>query len=431
MHTLVPSVRSIVSSKAAVLRVVLIGLIGLLGLSTLPASAQVDFPGAPDGPGVNLRVYPFDFWSPRVRFGVGAGLVAHNLIRDGSQVLLTVAPARYEQVATLSLATANPQRARQYVLVAARALHTNRDWFYGLGPGSNADARESIQRSAMRARVRAGQAFLDQRMILQPHLGISTHRVDAVPASTSGLDARSQRHLQQLANSTVGRPGPRQTGLRVGVDVLYDTRPSPRSDQPPRGALIQGSWVRHLDVGSSFVHFDQVDLGAYGFLPLSGTHHLAGRVMATVTRARGDSPVPYYMRPRLGGAQVPGWARGRFVDSDRLIGSVLYRFPLFRVLDLARVDGHLGVHAASVYDDVFSDATFDVTLDSAVPAGVDRVPFRPAASIGLRTTVLHRDAPLTNLALGISPEGVTAVRFTFTQDLQALRPPHHRVSRAP
>ncbi|MBB4089266.1 BamA/TamA family outer membrane protein [Salinibacter ruber] len=397
---------------------------GMVGLAAAPAAGQA-FPGAPDEPAINLRLYPLATWSPRVGGGAGAGLVVHHLGRRHAQALLTAAPARHEQVATAAWASANPQRARQYVLVNARGLHTNRDWFYGLGPRSSSDARQPIERSAARIRIRAGQHFLNRRLLLQPHVGLSAHRVDRVPSPADpSLDAASRRHLRQLASSRIGPLAPSHTALRVGVDVQYDTR-SPRP-RPTRGLLLNGGWERYGAV-SSFVQYDRLDLSAEGLVPLGGAHHLVGRLSLARTVARGEAPVPYYLRPMLDGTQVPGLSRHRFVDSDRLIGSMLYRFPLARPLSVLRLGGHVGLHAASVYDNVFADAALDLTFDDAADVGEASVPLRPAASVGLRMGLSFREVPALDLALGVGPEGVTGVRFALHQDLQALRPPHHQL----
>ena len=406
----------------------LILLGGMLGPSVVPAAGQ-GFPGAPDEAGLNGRLYPFDTWSPRVGAGVGAGLVVHHLGRRHAQALLTAAPARHEQVVTAAWASANPERARQYVLIGARGLHTNRDWFYGLGPRSGLDARQSIERATAWVQIRAGQQVFDQRVLLQPHVRLSTHRVDRVPSpSSSALDAASRRHLQQLANDRIGPLSPTYTGLRVGLDVQYDTRP--QGEVPStRGVLLEAGWARTVALTSSFLRYDRVDLSAYGFLPLGGRHRLVGGLSMAHTGARGRASVPYYQRPMLGGARVPGWARHRFVDSSRLIGHLLYHFPLARPLSVLRVDGHLGLHAASVYDNVFTDAALALTFDESPAPDESSVPLRPAASVGLQLGLSFRQVPAVDLALGLSPEGVTGVRFTLRQDLQALRPAHHQLRR--
>lgn len=406
---------------------VLFFVVGLAGVSG-PAVAQPEFPGAPDDPSINLRVYPLDTWSPRVGAGVGAGLVMHHLGRRHAQGLLTIGPAQHEQVASFAWASANPNRARQYVLARARGLHTNRDWFYGLGPNASENARQSIERSALTVQVRAGQHVLGRRLLVQPHLSFSTHRVDRVAAAAAArLDDRSQTHLRQLASDRVGTLSPEQTGLQVGVDVQYDTRS--QAPRPTRGLLFKAGWTRYIGVSSSFLNYDRLDIETHGFLPLKGAHHLVGRLSVSHTGARGRASVPYYLRPTLDGPLVPGWARHRFVDSDRLIGSVLYRFPITQPFGLVQVGGHLGAHAASVYDDVFSDATLDVTFEESPNLSPSSVPLRPAASLGLHLGLSFRQTPSLDLALGVSPEGVTGVRFSLTQDLQTLRRPHHRIRR--
>lgn len=409
---------------------VLAGLLLLaFGASALPttAGAQSGFPGAPSEPGLNLRVYPLDTWTPRAGLGIGAGVVAHHLGRRHAQGLLSVAPARHEQVATAAWASANPARAQQYVLADARALHTNRDWFYGLGPSAADDARQSIERSALTVRVRAGRRFLGRRLAVEPRVALALHRVDRVPRpEASALDARSQAHLQQLARTQVGPLRPTHTGLRIGMALRFDTRAAP-SSTTERGGRLTTRWMRSFGLGASLVRYDRLSVAATGTLPLRGTHRLDGRLALDRTVARGRAAVPYYLRPTLGGGDVPGWARLRFVDSDRLVGSLLYRFPIAQLMGLVQVEGHAGVHAASVYDDVGSDATVALSFDESVGPADGSVPLRPAASVGLHVGLSSRQSPSLDLALGASPEGVTAVRVRLTRALQAFRPPHHRL----
>ncbi len=431
MHTLAVPVRSTfplsITERGLVVTLRTVALVALLSLFVVPAWGQTGFPGAPNDRGGNVRLYPLELWSPRVGIGLGAGFVTHNLWRRGSQTLLTLAPARHEQVATFSVASGNPRRARQYVLFDARGLHTDRQWFYGLGPSSPETARTTIGRSALRFRLRVGQSFLEHRLLLQPHVELSLHRVDHVPplSPTTSLDARSQSHLDQLTGETE-RPGPRQSGLRLGFDVRYDTRN--RTFWATRGALLQSSWTRYHDVGSSFVHFDQFDAAAYGYVPLVDAHRLVGRLSATVTHSRGDAPVPFYMLPTLGGPLVPGWNRSRFVASDRLIASTLYRFPLVDFRELFRMEGHVGLHAANVYGNLFSDAAVDLSFDQSLAPDATSIPLRPAASVGLRVGTPFRHLSFFDFAVGLSPEGVSAVRFTFQRSLQAVRRPHHSTS---
>jgi hypothetical protein len=373
-----------------------------------PAVGQPSFPGAPDDRGVNLRVYPADVWSPRVGAGAGLGLVGHNLVRRHDQWLLTAAPALHEQVATAAFASANPRRARRYVLVDTRALHTDRDW---LGP---AGRRTVFERSALQARLRGGQWVFNHRLLLQPYLAGSHHVVDAVnrPPTGSVPDAGLFPKAEE-----------QQTGLRAGIDVRYDTRN--RRLPATRGVLLQGSWARYVSLDATDLQFDQVDLDAHGYVPIGGLHRLALRASLTLTRSRADAPVPSYLLPTLGASVVPGWARGRFVGPDRLITTLLYRFPILHVEDLVSIEGHVGGHLASTYDNVFQDFATTVSFDDDQTLGKTTQPLRPAASAGLRFAIPSRPHATLELGVGVSPEGTSAARISVVRPLLSLRPPHH------
>jgi len=379
-------------------------LVQLLAGSLSPAAAQPEFPGTPNDQGINVRVYPADFWTPRVGPGIGAGLVVHNLARKHDQWLFTAAPAQHEQVATASFASANPQLANQYVLVDARALHTNRHW---LGPPSD---RAVLERSSLRARVRLGQTWFD-RVLVQPQITVEYHRVQDVDAPSTGTAVSDPL---PLPNST-------KTGARLGVDLQYDAR-----DQPAvttRGVLLQGTWNRYVPLDDAGLHFDQVEIDAYGYVPLGGVHRFATRLSSTLTVNRGTAPVPVYMLPTIGGAVSPGWPRGRFVAPDRLLASVLYRFPLLHYENLLTLEGHVGGHLAGSYDDVGNQFSTTLSFENPPSPNESTRPLRPSVSTGLRIAMPRRQD--LELAVGISPAGISAVRFSLVRTLQALRPPHH------
>lgn len=383
-------------------------LLVLFVLVPVPAaSAQPEFAGTPDEAALNARVYPTDFWSPRIGPGVGVGLVGHNLARRHDQWLLTAAPARYEQAATAAFASANPRRAKRYVLFDARGLHTNRDW---LGPPSG---RTTLERSALHARVRGGQALLNHRLLLQPHLTVTHHRVDAVTQPVDG-DAPS---------AFVPAPGSQHTGLHVGTDVQFDTRNRPLL--ATRGVRVQGTWTRYVPLDGAAPQFDQFDIDAYGYLPLGGLHRLVPRAALTLTRSRDDAPIPVYMLPTLGGTVVPGWARGRFAGLDRLMTSTLYRFPLIHYDNLATVEGHLGMHLAGVYNTLGDQFSAEVSFENDVSLDESTRPLRPTASAGIRFVMPDRPHVSLELALGASANGFTAARLSFERSLQALRSSHH------
>jgi hypothetical protein len=113
------------------------------------------------------------------------------------------------------------------------------------------------------------------------------------------------------------------------------------------------------------------------------------------------------------------------VASDRLLASALYRFPLLHYERLLTLDGHVGVHLAGTYDGIGDQFSATVSFeDTVVPDGSTR-PLRPSASAGLRFAMPRREHVDVELAIGVSPEGVSGVRFSLVRSLRALRPPHH------
>lgn len=387
----------------------------------MPLHAQ---PSPDAEPSVNLRVYPLDVWNPRAGWGLGAGLVVHDLVRPGSQVLLTVAPAVHEQVATLSLASARPSVADAYVVLDARAETTERQWFYGLGPRSADDTKVALDMNRWWIRLRPGRRLGSTPVHVQPHLTLMQHDVNGV----KNEDERAFSHLSPASarsipgTSPTPELGPRQLGVRAGLDVIVDTRD--RTAGTTRGLLAQATAATYEEVLEQDLRYDRLNLRAHGVLPLGGRHRLALGLRTAVTNDRGRAPVPFYLLPQLDGQTAPGWRRHRFFGSDLVASHLLYGFPLGRFRDVLRVDGHVGIHAASVYDNLGRQFALDVSFDETLSGG-STVPLRPSASAGIRLGPLFRDETYLSLALGLSPEGVTGVRFTIVPSLRTLRPPHH------
>ncbi|PSQ97262.1 MAG: hypothetical protein BRD55_02975 [Bacteroidetes bacterium SW_9_63_38] len=376
-------------------------LIGTLGIGLQPVYGQGGFPGASDDEqAVNVRVYPEDFWGPRVGVGAGVGVVGHNLARPYDQWLVTVAPARHEQAGTISFASADPHRARRSLLVDARVLHSDRDW---TGPWT-------LTRSAVRTRVRGGQTFFNRRLLVQPH-------ATAMFTEVSGIDDRDGFSAAQRT-ATQSPAEDAYTGLRTGLSLRYDSRGG--VSRRARGVRLQGTWDHYLPLDGPALQFDQFDLDAYGTLLLYERHRLALRLHATLTT--GDRP-PLHMQPTLSGTVVPGWKRAQFVGPDRLLGSLLYRFPLWSPARLPVIEGHLGGHLANVYRDLPTE--FSPTVSSAETVSAVDPPLRPSASAGLRIAVPFRPRLTLDLAIGGSPDGVTATTVSFSRRLQSVRRPHH------
>jgi hypothetical protein len=208
----------------------------------------------------------------------------------------------------------------------------------------------------------------------------------------------------------------------VGLDLQYDTRAAASSFAS--GLRLRASGARYFPLDRSALRFDQFDLAAEGVARLEGLHRLVAHVAVTLTRPRTSTPVPVVLLPTLGAGRSPGWARGQFVDRDRVLGSLLYRFPIWTFGTVATIEGHVGGHLANVYRDVGNQFRPRIRVDDAATSDRGR-PLRPTASVGLRLDVPIRPVSAVDLALGIGPDGVSAARVSVSRPLRALRPPHH------
>jgi len=295
------------------------------------------------------------------------------------------------------------------VLVNTRGLHTNRDWY-----GPSAD-RVTLERTSIHARVRGGQTAFAHRILVQPHLSLESHQMNGrtLPASGGGFS---------LPTGALPEASAQFQGLRGGLDVRYQS--SPHTGRTASGVELQAGWERYATLTDDRLRFDRIDDHAQGTLALSGPHRLVAHVGLTTTRPRTSTSVPVFLLPVLDGPRVPGWNRGRFVDRDRLIGHLLYRFPLWSFGEVVALEGHAGAHLGGSYHDVGDQFSTDIRFEEPSPTADGR-PLRPSASIGLRFDAPIRPGTTMDLALGLSPDGLSAVTFTVRRSLQALRPPHH------
>ena len=372
---------------------------------------------------VNFRPYPLSFWGPRTGPGIGAGLVVHNAGFPGSQILLTAAPTWHDQSATLTLSTTGRlDNAQRFGLIDARVRHTNRQWLYGIGPRSDVDTRATLEFTSGLIRLRYGEWLLNRRLLVQPSLRIEQTRfVGAIDVPASSASPLSQ-HLDGLAAlpSTL-------TGVVPGLTVAFDTRDF--SMAPTRGLLTRLSIERYLELDRTDLTFDRGSIEVAGWIPIHDKHRIALRGTAAFTEQRSGGLLPFYQLASLDGTTVPGLDRHRFVGNDRLTLSTLYLFPVYNLENIFSIEGHVGVHAASVYDDLADQFEPAVSFEGSIDApseGDGTVPLRPAASVGVYLGPRFRAAPHVELALGISPEGVSGVRFRFVQPLTPLHAPHHR-----
>lgn len=409
------------------MKCVVAGLVTLLTLGLLPAHAQeASSDEETSDPSFNVRVYPLALWGPTAGWGFGGGFVVNDLFEEDTQILLTAVPAVHESVFTASITTADPYEAPLYGIVNARYETTDRQWYYGIGPGASDATQLALDMESFDARIRLGGYLSDRSLFVQPYLGVAHRTVSSFRSEDEGafeaLSAASRLSLLSAAGDASVGTDNQQTGIVVGFDVGFDTRD--RNYLATRGVLVQASAKRYSELGDFDLAFAQYRVEAYGFVPLGRSHAIALRAQSAFTDNQGDVPVPFYFLHRLDGRTVPGLLRERFYGNDLLVLSAGYRFPLFEPGGLLDLSGQITAHAASVYDDFFDQFEAAISFDEDLDPMRDTYPLRPAVSASLHLVPLFRDESYLDVGIGLSPEGITAVRVSFTHHLRNIRPPH-------
>ncbi|MFO8231698.1 MAG: hypothetical protein R6U20_03445 [Longimonas sp.] len=376
---------------------------------------------------VNPRPYPANFWGPRTGIGLGAGLSVHNLGRDGSRGLVTALVGRYQQVGTVAWTPQWSHRKPGFTVLEGRAFHTKRDWFYGVGPFPHDDTRLELHRTQLRGGVRGRYLpFGTDALRLHAQVHVVHDRLydqqNDDDDAFRQLDARSQLYLQAFGRTRTGDVRTRSlTGVRPQLGLSYDTRD--REHGPRRGLLVHGQTGRYLDVegGASFwTH--EADLA--GHVPLAAAHTIDLTAHARIARSTTDQPIPPMYLSALDAFRMPGVARGRFADRDRVLLGARYRVLWRNLANMVTVEPYVGGHAGAVYTDVFEQGTLDATIERT-PRPTTNVPLRLSAHVGLRIAPRFRDSTWIDMAVGLGPDGVTGVRLAFTPTFHHRRPDHH------
>lgn len=395
------------------------------------------------GTWLNLRPYPLAIWGPRAGVGGGLGLVVHRVTSRDDELLVSAAPAVHEQVYTVSYTSDADREARSYLMIHGRHAYTDRDWFYGFGPASNPDARTSFSLRTIQGGVRWGHRLWNRTLIVQGHGRVEHYRLYGarLPEPTANDPARAAARSYAQAISD-GQSARRSTGAALsttggvlGVDLAFDRRD--RQAFTTRGLLFQATLESWIPVGGDDLAFWRSDVGAYGWIPLGRRHRIALRAhLSQILSPNGDvgelstgtgavpSGPPHFLLPVLGGHTVPGLQRRRYAGNDVLMAGLAYEFPIYTDFGFT-LEGHIGGHLASVYDDI--ESQFELSVDGATRLRPqrERYPLRPAYSAGVQFGPVFRDQSYVDVAAGRGPDGWTMVRVSFTRSLDRARPPHH------
>ena len=397
--------------------------VGTGGWTASEATAQPRYEAGEEAPiRIGVRPYPTSLWGPTRGVGAALDLSVRNLGPSGSQLLLHAYPSQHRGTYSATYTTAPPFRGQRYLAVGARADVNDRHWYFGTGPGSSASTRLAANVHTFESRIRLGQPVFETGLV-QPIVGVS-HRLtrsfrnddeDAFDA----LRPLSQRTLLAAAGELSGTER-RQTHLLTGLALSWGTDELIRFQRS--GVRLQSVMQRLWSVDDA-PQIDRYTIDALGHLPVADRQAFTVRAHLKRTFGNDGTPVPFHFLSEIGGRDAPGYSRRRFVGNDALMLQAMYRFPLVQWRDAFVIEGHVAAHAVSVYNDILDEFELAVDFSETIDADRDTFPLRPAISTGIRLGPIFRDDIDISSAVGLSPEGVTAVHIRFVQPIQSLGAP--------
>lgn len=432
-----PYLPALTSPAAALhLLLALLGALTLLGAPTASAALPPPIPGRPVAPAdttrpgaaraaveILPRFEPAALWSSSRGFGVAGGVGIRNLGWEGSEIELGARLSQRFQSVSAHLYTRDPYEAPLYGLLGGRVRTSSRQRFYGLGPTSDRDDRLDLDFTSGQVEGRVGwYPFGHSGLLLQPGVRLLYDKLsgfaDADDDTTTFPTFESIQHLNRLE-------GMSRYGLSAGIEVGHDTRD--RVVMTRQGMLAEASFRRFFGLDGHDLQFNSVQVRVFGFQPVMGRRVVAfGRAVAAVTRADDDpdgNRLPFFYRPALDDALLPGYAGERFFGRDLLAVGAGIRFPLAELFGRYAIDGVLTADVGSSYDDITDQFKLAVSFEEDVEADEDgRVPLRPSAGVGINLVNVDRDRPVVGGLVGLSPEGIVLTSLHIVYDFRDLLP---------
>jgi hypothetical protein len=254
---------------------------------------------------------PVLFWLPETRLGFGATGGLHfkpeGATRPSS--LFAVAVYTLEQQGSLDLAGEFYPRKGGLLAARIRAVYFP-DSFWGFGPTSEADARESYTRRFAELQLSAEGSLTQYR--LRGGVKLDLRGEDVGDLEPGGL----------LASGGVLGTG-RWAAIGIGGTVTYDTRD--RVQWPSRGSFAQLWYLGYPAMSGRATAFGRAGAEVRRFAPLPHGLILGGA--AFLELAHGETP--FTLVPRLGSTRfLRGYHEGRFRDNAAWAAQAELRVPV-------------------------------------------------------------------------------------------------------
>ena len=366
------------------------------------------------------RFEPAALWSASRGFGVAGGVGIRNLGWAGSEIEVGVRLSQRFQSGSLYLYTRDPYEAPLYGLFGGYVRTSTRQRFYGLGPTSSKDDRLDLDFTSGQVETRVGwYPFGHTGLLLQPGVRLLYDKLDgfedADSDTTTFPDLESVRHLNRLE-------GKSRYGLSAGLEVSHDTRD--RTVMTRQGMLAEASFRRFFALDGTGLRFNSAQLRVFGFQPVSGRRVVAfGRAVVALTREEDGAFLPFFYRPALDDALLPGYAGERFFGRDLVAAGAGLRFPFVDLFGRYAIDGVVTADVGGSYDDIADQFKPAVAFDAPAEADADgRVPLRPSLGVGFNLVNVDREQAVLGALVGLSPEGVVLTSLHVVYDFRDLLP---------
>ena len=293
-----------------------------------------------------------DGWSPRIGTvasgsGVAFGSTWQQPVMNGAMRVTTDAMLSVRGYYTLEVGAFATPFGKRPVVVGARVRQEGfpQEDFYGIGASSNMDDRTSYMREGLDItgyvtfaprtwlNIETSAGFLDMRVRGGTDKNVPSieQRFDAAAAPGLGADGDM---------------------LHAGVTLDADRRDD---DFFPRagGRYIASVTAFHgiADFRDDFTRAD-VDVRRYFAVPGTTNHAIAIRGHFAFSGGAGESTVPFYMLPRLGGSNtLRAYETSRFTDRHAMVFAAEYRYLMTQKLQLVGfVEGGQVASRVSAFD---------------------------------------------------------------------------------
>jgi hypothetical protein len=276
-----------------------------------------------------------DGWTPRIGTvasgsGVAFGSTWQQPVMNGAMRVTTDAMISVRGYYTLEVGAFATPFGKRPIVVGARVRQEGfpQEDFYGVGPHSSMSDRTSYMREGLDM---TGYITFAPRtwLNIETSAGFLDMRVRA------GEDKNFPSIEQRFAPATA--PGLGADGDMFHVGVMLDADRRDDDFFPRAGGRYIGSVTAFhgiADFRDDFTRAD-VDLRKYFAVPGTTNHAIAIRGQFAFSGGAGDSSVPFYMLPRLGGSNtLRAYETSRFTDQHAMVFAAEYRYLMLPKLQL-------------------------------------------------------------------------------------------------